>query len=224
MGRDGMTIREACRARRPLGGPDAQALEGALQQVERELDDSVTLLRRWCQFAGSNWTDGNLERQSRALLAAYDQRPRTSTGSENQGANPVEEPTKRKESDPPGTGTNAAGEPGQIAGSVGTGSNPVPGPAHPLGHDGATGMEPGLPRDHYIREALEELATVQRGHCNRCVRCGWEFDHQGRMCQPGNCSMRPLPEPRATCAGCGVAFVASEPPPSPRVTPPSEEP
>lgn len=36
------TIREACRRRMPLGGPDAQALEGALQQVERELDAART--------------------------------------------------------------------------------------------------------------------------------------------------------------------------------------
>jgi len=31
-----MMIRDACRQRMPLGGPDAQALEGALSQVERE--------------------------------------------------------------------------------------------------------------------------------------------------------------------------------------------
>ena len=31
------TIRQAASDRKPLGGPDAQALEGALQQVEREL-------------------------------------------------------------------------------------------------------------------------------------------------------------------------------------------
>ena len=42
----GPTIREAARNRRPLGGPDAQALEGALQQVERELAGAVSLLRR----------------------------------------------------------------------------------------------------------------------------------------------------------------------------------
>ena len=32
-----MTVRQAARARKPLDGVDAQALEGALQQVEREL-------------------------------------------------------------------------------------------------------------------------------------------------------------------------------------------
>lgn len=33
-----LTIREACKKRMPLGGPDAQALEGALQATERERD------------------------------------------------------------------------------------------------------------------------------------------------------------------------------------------
>jgi hypothetical protein len=33
-----MTIREAARLRRPLDGTDAQALEGAVSQVERELE------------------------------------------------------------------------------------------------------------------------------------------------------------------------------------------
>lgn len=32
-----LTVREAARQRRPLGGTDAQALEGALQQTEKEL-------------------------------------------------------------------------------------------------------------------------------------------------------------------------------------------
>lgn len=34
---DRLTVREACRRRLPLGGADAQALEGALAQAEREL-------------------------------------------------------------------------------------------------------------------------------------------------------------------------------------------
>lgn len=38
------TIREAARNRTPLGGPDAQALEGALQQVERERDQARAVL------------------------------------------------------------------------------------------------------------------------------------------------------------------------------------
>jgi len=39
-GNDRLTVREACRRRMPLDGADAQALEGALQQVERELESA----------------------------------------------------------------------------------------------------------------------------------------------------------------------------------------
>lgn len=52
---------------------------------------------------------------------------------------------------------------------------------------------------------------VPRGHCDRCDRCGWKFDHHpngpASGCHPGDCSMRPLPERRDTCAGCGAPFV-----------------
>jgi len=40
-----LTIREACRQRRPLNGSDAQALEGALAQVERELHNALALAK-----------------------------------------------------------------------------------------------------------------------------------------------------------------------------------
>lgn len=30
-----------------------------------------------------------------------------------------------------------------------------------------------------------------------CRVCGWKIDPEGRMCRPDNCSMRPLPSPRA---------------------------
>jgi hypothetical protein len=52
---------------------------------------------------------------------------------------------------------------------------------------------------------------VPRGHCNRCDRCGWEMVLEGATgaaggCWPSNCSQRPMPEKRTTCAGCGAPF------------------
>jgi len=40
-----VTVREAAKQRKPLDGTDAQALEGALQQVERELANALNALR-----------------------------------------------------------------------------------------------------------------------------------------------------------------------------------
>lgn len=39
-----LTIRDAAKKRMPLGGPDAQAMEGALQQAEREIADLTAKL------------------------------------------------------------------------------------------------------------------------------------------------------------------------------------
>jgi hypothetical protein len=48
-------------------------------------------------------------------------------------------------------------------------------------------------------------AMVPRGHCNRCDRCGWEFG-ANCGCWLMNCSMRPMPQPRTHCAGCGAPY------------------
>jgi len=40
-----LTVREAAKQRKPLDGTDAQALEGALQQVERELSEALVVLQ-----------------------------------------------------------------------------------------------------------------------------------------------------------------------------------
>jgi len=45
------TVREACRRRMPLDGTDAQALEGVLQQVERELIAAKEENERLREFA-----------------------------------------------------------------------------------------------------------------------------------------------------------------------------
>ncbi len=50
----GMTVREAARARHALGGPDAQALEGALVQAERERDEAI---RRGIECIGAGPTN-----------------------------------------------------------------------------------------------------------------------------------------------------------------------
>ena len=58
------------------------------------------------------------------------------------------------------------------------------------------------------------LPPVSRGHCGRCDRCGGSYTVSSwadnlafvANCRPGNCSMRPLPEKRKTCAGCGAPF------------------
>jgi hypothetical protein len=50
-------------------------------------------------------------------------------------------------------------------------------------------------------------ATVPRGHCNRCDRCGWEFaTDRDHGCVPGDCSMRPAGLRRTACAGCGAPY------------------
>ena len=53
-----MTVRQAARERKNLNGPDAQALEGALSQAEREIDrlrarerQLVAALKRAEEFA-----------------------------------------------------------------------------------------------------------------------------------------------------------------------------
>lgn len=51
----GMKVRAAARARYALDGPDAQALEGALQQVERELRELSKAAR---EVAEHNWSTG----------------------------------------------------------------------------------------------------------------------------------------------------------------------
>lgn len=51
--------------------------------------------------------------------------------------------------------------------------------------------------------------AVPRGHCGRCDRCGWRLAQPGADgCHPGNCSHRPLPRRRDTCAGCGARLGA----------------
>ena len=61
-------------------------------------------------------------------------------------------------------------------------------------------------------EALAKLdgapqRPVPRGHCGRCDRCGWPLAQPGADgCYPGDCSTRPLPRQRETCAGCGAPF------------------
>lgn len=85
----------------------------------------------------------------------------------------------------------------------------------------ATGLDLGLDAAADVfgtddpREWFEERraagavfkVTVGRGHCQRCDRCGWQFGAGSAACRIGSCSMRPLPEKRTTCAGCGVPFV-----------------
>lgn len=52
-----------------------------------------------------------------------------------------------------------------------------------------------------------KLPPVPRGHCTRCDRCGWPLVAQGEAgCWATNCSMRPMPEKRTTCAGCGAPY------------------
>lgn len=64
-----------------------------------------------------------------------------------------------------------------------------------------------------------EGAAVPRGHCNRCDRCGWEYGADRGQCRPDDCSMRPLPDKRTACAGCGAPFVAAPEPPGEMPTP-----
>lgn len=52
------------------------------------------------------------------------------------------------------------------------------------------------------------LPAVPRGHCGRCDRCGWPMGSEKGQCRPLDCSMRPLPAERPTCAGCGAPFEA----------------
>jgi len=47
-------------------------------------------------------------------------------------------------------------------------------------------------------------SNLPRNHCNRCDRCGFELSaSRSEGCVAGDCSMRPLPERRTECAGCG---------------------
>jgi hypothetical protein len=46
---------------------------------------------------------------------------------------------------------------------------------------------------------------VERPHCDRCDRCGYP-DGPTSGCTPGKCCVRPLPDLRKTCAGCGEWF------------------
>jgi len=70
-----LTVRAAARAHKPLDGADAQALEGALQQVERELGEAAELLRLFMRADdGAPLTD-----ETRAWLTRYDERTRKGT-------------------------------------------------------------------------------------------------------------------------------------------------
>lgn len=63
------TVRQACRDRQPLDGVDAQALEGALQQCERELEKVRSALRDAMSHVG---TFGFLnEREKNAAFARW---------------------------------------------------------------------------------------------------------------------------------------------------------
>jgi len=76
----------------------------------------------------------------------------------------------------------------------------------------------GFPRVYCTKECADKSvegmwrAPVPRGHCNRCDRCGWGYSDTATIeagCRPprdGGCSMRPLPERRSTCAGCGANY------------------
>ena len=48
------------------------------------------------------------------------------------------------------------------------------------------------------------VERAPRGCCGRCDRCGWTM--APFACGLGDCSMRPLPPSRETCAGCGKSF------------------
>lgn len=74
----------------------------------------------------------------------------------------------------------------------------------PTPDDVATWM-PSQPTGSASGTAVKE---VPRGHCNRCDRCGWEMRDDRGACRPGDCSMRPMPAERSTCAGCGAPFTA----------------
>lgn len=76
------------------------------------------------------------------------------------------------------------------------------------------GVDPAFGRDTTVELELAPTPpgtcaplTVARGHCGRCDRCGWPLAGSVKDgCTPGNCSRRPLPEKRSTCAGCGTPY------------------
>jgi hypothetical protein len=49
-----LTVRQAARNRQPLDGADAQALEGALQQCERDLNEALDELEFVKNWPGPN--------------------------------------------------------------------------------------------------------------------------------------------------------------------------
>jgi len=66
--------------------------------------------------------------------------------------------------------------------------------------------------------ADDTALAVPRGHCNRCDRCGWPLGTESGQCRIGDCSFRPMPAERDTCAGCGALFIPRGAPASPPVT------
>jgi hypothetical protein len=59
-----------------------------------------------------------------------------------------------------------------------------------------------------VAPALAETKTpVPRGHCGRCDRCGWPLSTDRGGCRDDDCSLRPLPPPRNSCAGCNAPYV-----------------
>ena len=73
MSDDRREVRMACRQRRPLDGVDAQALEGALQQVETELEQCRKKLEH-AEIAGKGLRDLNREvlAENAELQAVFD--------------------------------------------------------------------------------------------------------------------------------------------------------
>jgi len=70
-----LTVRESAKQRKPLDGTDAQALEGALQQVERELSEALKAARAFerltiCYRTGRTPSEALLGE----CLAAHDHR------------------------------------------------------------------------------------------------------------------------------------------------------
>jgi len=66
-----LTVREAARRAQPLGGADAQALEGALQQVERELKLLQKAIRNWIPYMDTcSACDDEICKRERAIIEA----------------------------------------------------------------------------------------------------------------------------------------------------------
>lgn len=55
-------------------------------------------------------------------------------------------------------------------------------------------------------DAVERKESVHRPHCGRCDRCGFEMGEGDGNCNVDDCSRRPRPPYRMTCAGCGAPF------------------